>query len=181
MRRHKLLLLASLPLLMTSCLGDDKENDYTEWKASNERYVAETAAKTVDGVPEYEKIAPAWAPNGYVLMKWHNNRLLTAQNLVPMDNSTIDIKYELRDIEDNLLDSSYASTAYGDSIYRTQPSGTVIGFHTGLTHMHVGDSVTMVMPYQSGYGSQSTGSVKPFSTLIFHVKLKSIYRYETPK
>lgn len=175
MKRH-FWILAALPLLTASCLKDNDDTDDTElWKSRNEQFITETAKDT-----QYEKITPAWAPNAYVLVKWHNDRSLTQKNLVPMDNSTVDVKYELRDIDDNLLDSSYASTAFGDSIYRTQPEGTVIGFHTALTHMHVGDSVTMVMPYQAGYGTQSVGKIKPFSTLIFHLKLKSVYRYEIP-
>lgn len=172
--------LAALPMLFaTSCL-DDNETDYAEWKEKNEKYVTLCADSTVGGVKIYEKVTPAWAPNAFVLMKWHNNRLLTASNLMPLDNSTVDIKYRLRNIEGTVLDSSYTSTTYGDSIYRTQPNTNVIGFWTGLTNMHVGDSVTMVVPYQAGYGSASQGSILPFSTLIFDVKLKSIYRYETP-
>ncbi|MDE7190513.1 MAG: FKBP-type peptidyl-prolyl cis-trans isomerase, partial [Muribaculaceae bacterium] len=101
-------------------------------------------------------------------------------NLMPLDNSTVDVKYCLRNIEGTVIESSYSTTTYGDSIYRTQPNANVIGFWTGLTNMHVGDSVTMVIPYQAGYGSASQRALLPFSTLIFDVKLKSIYRYETP-
>ena len=49
--------------------------------------------------------------------------------------------------------------------------------------MHVGDSAQIVIPYQQAYGS--TGSmrngiyvIKPFSTLVFNLKLVDIPYYE---
>ena len=38
----------------------------------------------------------------------------------------------------------------------------------------------MILPYQSGYGNYSSGSVLPYSDLIYHVKLVSVKAYERP-
>ena len=54
----------------------------------------------------------------------------------------------------------------------------VEGWLIALTHMHVGDSCTVVIPYQQGYGStKKTDVLVPFSTLVFGMKLVDIYKY----
>lgn len=167
-------------ILLQSCLSAN-DVDYTDWKKENNEYFLNCQQqKDEDGNPVYEQIVPSWAPATSVLIRWHNDRSLTANNLVPLDNSTVDVKYQVEDIEGNLIQNSYSSTTYGDSIYRSKPSQNIIGFHCALTHMHVGDSVTMIIPASAGYGQQSSGSVKPYSTLVYHVKLKSIPAFEIP-
>lgn len=164
---------------LSSCLGDnDNSYDYKEWIQQNETYLAEKEAATdANGNKLFEKIVPTWCPGVYVLAQWHNDRSLTASNLVPMDNSTCDVIYECSYVNDTELDSSYKNTTNGDSIYRCKPSDNIVGFWTMLTNMHVGDSVTCVIPMNAAYGASST-SVVPYSTLVYHMKLKAIHAYE---
>ncbi|MDE7096656.1 MAG: FKBP-type peptidyl-prolyl cis-trans isomerase, partial [Muribaculaceae bacterium] len=167
---------------LASCLGDDnKKVDYSEWINLNETYLIQVE-DSVDsaGNKVFEKITPVWAPGTgvYVLAQWHNDRSLTASNLSPMDNSTVDVIYECSYVNGVVLDSSYKNTTYGDSIYRCKPSDNIVGFWTMLTEMHVGDSVTCVIPTTAAYGNTST-SVIPYSALVYKMKLKSIYAYET--
>lgn len=164
---------------LAGCFHDDEPTDYTEWKATNEKYLAEKEAETVNGAKVYERIVPSWCPGVYTLAQWHNDRSLTAGNLVPMDNSTVDVIYEGKYVDGTVFDNSYKNTKDGDSIYRCKPSDNIVGFWSVLTRMHVGDSVTCVIPSDAGYGVQSS-SILPYSTLIFHIKLKSIYKYELP-
>ena len=156
---------------LPSCLDSDVEN-YDEWKKQNEEYIA-----SID-LNEYERYVPVWAPEHAIYMKWHNDRTLTAGNLMPISTSTVRVKYELEDIKGNKLQNSYK--ANGDSIYESQVHTNILGFWAALTNMHVGDSVTMILPYQSGYGNYSSGSVLPYSDLIYHVKLVSVKAYERP-
>ncbi len=173
MTTTKTLIIALLPLALTSCLGDDDNSvDYQEWIEQNEKYLSEKEAD-----PSFEKIVPSWCPGVYILAKWHNDRSLTAGNLVPMDNSTVDVIYQCEYVNDVVLDSSYKNTADGDSIYRCKPLDNIVGFWAMLTNMHVGDSVTCVIPSNAGYGALSS-SVVPYSTLIYHMKLKAIHSYE---
>lgn len=155
-----------------SCLKSEHE-DYEQWRHLNDEYLA-TLNRS-----EYQLIIPDWAPQNSVYIKWHNDRSLTASNLVPMSTSTVDIKYELEDIEGTKYENTYSRT---DSTYTTQPNGNVTGMLIALTTMHVGDSVTLVVPYSSGYGSGtgSSGTLKPYTNLIFHMKLKGIKAYERP-
>lgn len=175
-----LMAILMAPVMLTSCLGDDSNTvDYTEWIEENEAYLSKIEAETNDdGTLAYEKIVPKWCPGVYVLAKWHNDRSLTAGNLVPMDNSTVDVIYQCEYVNEYVLDSSYNNTTWGDSIYRCQPLSNIVGFWTMLTNMHVGDSVTCVIPMNAAYGANSSSSVIPYSTLIYHMKLKNIHAYE---
>lgn len=169
------LAVALLPL-MASCLKDDPYETYEEWRVENTAYFDSIER----GIPAngFEKVAPKWDPASAILMKWHNNRALTAGNLMPLDNSTVDVKYLLTNVKGDTIDSSYKLTANGDSIFRCQPTALITGFWIALTNMHVGDSVTTVIPWQAGYGAGGSGNILPYSTLIFQIKLDSIVALE---
>lgn len=162
---------------LTSCFNDDDDEKYDkkEWTGRNEAYVAE-AERSGD----YITLTPPWAPEAISLVKWHNDRSLTEKNLSPLDNSLCDVKYECSDIDGKLIDSSYKNTVYGDSIYRSRPSSNVTGFWYLVTQMHVGDSVTAILPAISAYGNVAYGEIKPNTTLIYKIKLVGIPAYEIP-
>lgn len=163
---------------MNGCLGDDDSSlDYAEWRTRNDEYVTRMEALTENGEKVYTKVVPDWAPGNSVLIKWHNDRSLTQNNLYPLSNSTVNIKYEMEDIDGNALGNSYSAT---DSIYQSRPNNNIVGMWAAMTQMHVGDSVTMVIPYASAYGATGRGSILPFTTLIYHVKMKEIVKYELP-
>lgn len=156
--------------LCSSCLHGEQD-DYEEWRQLNDAYISRIDLNV------YEKIVPDWAPQNSVYIQWHNDRSLTANNLVPMSNSTVMLKYELEDINGTKIENSYSKQ---DSVYISQPNQNVMGMMIAMTHMHVGDSVTMIIPYPSGYGSEYRNSMKPYTNLIFHAKLKGIKAYEKP-
>ena len=167
-------------IMLTSCFddGDSTSEKYKDWREKNENYVMEALAMTSeDGTPFYEKIIPSWAPNTFVLVHWHNDRALTEKNLSPMDNSTVSITYRLLNIEGEELSNSFANP---DSLYTSKPSNNIIGVWAAMTNMHVGDSVTMVIPSEAGYGDLLKGDIPPYSTLVYNVKLKAIPAYEVP-
>lgn len=157
---------------LTSCLKGESD-DYEAWREQNDAYIASIDTK------EYELVVPDWAPRNSVYIKWHNDRALTADNLVAMSNSTVELKYEVEDIEGTMIDNSYSATT-GDSLYVKQPNNTVVGFWIALTTMHVGDSATLIIPYASGYGAGMNNNVRPYTNLIYRVKIKGIRAYEKP-
>ena len=164
---------------LTACFDDAESTaeKYKDWRELNEKYVQNEEARTENGKPYYTRITPTWAPNAYVLVHWHNDRSLTQNNLSPMDNSTVQITYELFDIDGNRISDSFAKA---DSIYTSRPNQNIIGMWAAMTHMNVGDSVTMVIPSQAGYGEIPNGDIKPYSTLVYNVKMKAITAYEIP-
>lgn len=161
-----------LALPFCSCLKGEAD-EYESWKALNNEYVANLDKS------EYTEVIPDWAPQNSVYIKWHNDRSKTANNLVAMSTSTVDMKYELEDIEGNSLGNSY-SAASGDSVYQSKPNSNIVGMWIAMTTMHVGDSATLVIPYPSAYGAAKTGSIKSYSTLIYRVKIKDVKAFEKP-
>lgn len=172
MMKKILIALSALFAAVTfqSCLESDVE-DYSDWRAQNDLYL-----DTLD-TSAYTKVSPDWAPYHYIYMKWHNDRALTRDSLMPLSTSNVSVKYELCNIDSTFTQTSYKSN--GDSLYTAVVNNNIIGFQIGLLNMHVGDSVTMIIPYNSGYGSQST-SMRPYSNLIYRVKMVKILDWEKP-
>lgn len=171
-------ILPLLALVMTGCLKDDPANEYADWRAQNDSYIQSMENEVASGKSEYIRLSPEWAPQNCVYIKWHNDRSLTAKNLSPLSNSTVDITYAMENINGTSLGDSFSSTIWGDSIYRSQPNKNIAGMWIAMLNMHVGDSVTMVIPYLSGYGAREMGKITPYSNLIYHVKMKAIPKYE---
>lgn len=166
-------------LFAGACSGDSTWDLYEEWREANDEFYNEQLTLTDDdGSLFYSLLAPSWYPTSGVLIHYFNDRSETEGNLSPLVTSTVDVKYIGRLYNDEPFDSSYTNTTYGDSIFRTQPSGTIAGWQIALTDMRVGDSARVVVPYMQGYETSTTGSILPYSTLVFDIKLVDIYRYE---
>ena len=155
-------------LLLPSCLGnnDNISKDYTEWYTINQEYIDSCELVMENGSLAYERVVPNWDQSVFVLMRWYNDRSETVNLLTPLSNSTITVKYTLTNIAGDTLDSS--------SSFECQPNNMITGFWTAVTHMHEKDTITAVIPYDAGYGSYGSGSVLPYSTLIFGIRLDSI-------
>ena len=48
------------------------------------------------------------------------------------------------------------------------------GWRTALPEMSVGSRCEVVIPFNLGYGAKGAGAIKPFSTLIFDIRLIAI-------
>lgn len=165
-----LLGMAALALL-PSCLKSEVD-EYDAWREVNDHYL-----DTLD-TSGYTKIVPAWAPYHYVYMKWYNDRAETVNNLVPIHSSTVNTYYTLYNIAGDTIQSTMTNGV--QSVFQTAVSNTVVGFQIALTNMHVGDSVRVIIPYNAGYGSSVSNSMKPYTNLIYDLKLLSIPAYEKP-
>lgn len=174
---------AAVSLLLLGLGACKDKNEVTEsdeeWRELNDSYVNALDKRIAAGTEtEFEKLSAEWAPWQNVYVKWHNDRTLTQDNLSPLETSTVNIKYQFENIKGEDLGNSYSQTAYGDSIYQSKPNENIMGMWIAMLNMHVGDSVTMVIPYNAGYGSRQVGEIRPFSTLIYHVKMKGIPYYQ---
>ena len=166
-------------LTLSSCL-DDNEVDYTQWRADNEKFITDAEAETKDGVKVYTRLTPPWAPSTFVLATWLNDRSENADELIPLDNSLVHVKYALDDINGNRISDSYSNKTYGDGIYQTRPNQNIFGFWYVLTRMRKGDHVKCVMPATAAYGDVTYGSIPPYSTLVYDIELVDIKAYEVP-
>jgi FKBP-type peptidyl-prolyl cis-trans isomerase FklB len=155
---------------LESCLNSI-EDEYKDWRLSNDSWYQQQLNSG-----QYTLLTAPWDPSATTLIRWHNDTMLTKDNLKPLITSTVDAKYYLRLYDGTPVDSSYTAT---DSIYRSIVNQNVEGWMIALTRMHVGDSCTIVIPYQQGYGSVKRSNVLlPYSNLIFDVKLVDIYKYK---
>ena len=179
-KKSLICLIPATVAALSSCSFDDNNDStweqYAEWRQINEQWLDEQASLTgPDGKPLYTKVVPAWNENAYVLMHWYNDTMVTKDNLRPLYTSTIDVKYIGRLYNDEPFDSSYLNTQPADSIYRCLVSTNIPGWVIAMERMHVGDSVSLLIPYAQGYGSSSAGSlIKPYSALQFDIKLVDI-------
>ena len=170
-------LLGAASLALSSCIKDEVEDKYKDWRRANNDWFNEQMSNT----SYYTTVTAPWDPNGKVLMHWYNDTMLTCANLKPLYSSTVDVKYRGMLYDATPFDSSYLNTKPALGIARLQvgSASLIEGWSLGLMQMHVGDSCRIVVPYTMGYGSYSQGKViKPFSTLIFDIKLQDIYAYE---
>lgn len=177
-KRFVYFLTALAAVVMVSCGDDDDSNtwdDYADYREANVAYIdAQAALKDADGKPLYTRVVPAWNKDAYVLMRWFNDTTATASNLRPLYTSTIDVKYYGRNYQDEPFDSSYLSLTPADSVTRFSLTGVISGWAIAMERMHVGDSVEVIVPYSQGYGSSSTGKIKPYSTLKFNIRLVNV-------
>ena len=160
--------------MLNSCLGKTVEDEYKNWRQSTDEWFQKQMASG-----QYTTLTANWDPSAKALIRWHNDTMLTKGNLKPLITSTVDVKYKLTLYDGTAVDSSYLSSSPADSIYRSMVNQNVEGWMIALTHMHVGDSCTVIIPYQQGYGStKRSDDLLPYSNLIFSMKLVDIYRYK---
>ena len=83
----------------------------------------------------------------------------------------------------SLITVQYTGTLIGgkkfDATQQGRPatfklSELILGWRTALKEMPVGSRWEIVIPFNLGYGSRPTGIIKPYSTLIFDVRLIAI-------
>ena len=160
--------------MLSSCLGKAVEDEYKDWRESNDTWFSQQVASG-----QYTMLTASWDPSARTLIRWHNDTMLTKDHLKPLITSTIDVKYKLRRYDGVAIDSSYYMVSPADSIYRSILNQNVEGWMIALTHMHVGDSCTIVIPYHQGYGStKRSDDLLPYTNLIFDLKLVDIYKYK---
>ena len=159
--------------MLDSCLGKSVEDEYKDWREKNDAWFQQQISSG-----QYTLLTAPWDPSARALIRWHNDTMLTKDNLKPLITSTTDVKYRLTLYDGTPVDSSYYLTSPADSIYRSVVNQNVEGWMIALTHMHVGDSCTVIIPYQQGYGStKKSDDLVPYSNLIFNMKLVDIYKY----
>lgn len=179
-----LLALATLTVVATSCFKDDDpiNGKYADWRKANEAWLLEQT-NLIDqktGHNYYTPITAPWDNNAKVYIHWFNDTMETKDNLKPLYTSQVDVKYKVTLYDGTPVDSSSLRTSPAPGVYRTRlNSGVIEGWPIAISRMHVGDTCRVLLPHNVAYGSTGSGNlVKPFSTLIFYIKLMDIPKYE---
>ena len=131
------------------------EKKYADNKAAGEKFLAEN--KTKEGVKTTESGLQ------YKVIK-------EGKGAIPTETSTVKVNYKGTLIDGTEFDSSYK---------RNEPASfranqVIKGWTEALTMMPIGSKWELYIPQELAYGSQDTGTIPPFSTLIFEVELLSI-------
>lgn len=163
------LLFALSIAVLSSCMKDNNSaNQYSEWGRINTQAFNDSLNLVDDnGIPVYTQITPRWDPSFSVLLRWHEGGEYT-DDIHPLSTSTCRVRYTLKNIDNEILDSSTS--------YVCVPKNMVTGFMAALMQMSVNDTVTAIIPAKAGYGDFGSGSVLPYSTLVFGIRLLSIDR-----
>ena len=134
---------------------------YGENKAAGEKFLEENKAKegvvTTESGLQYKVITEG-------------------KGQVPTNTDKVKVHYKGTLIDGTEFDSSYSRK---DKDGNPQPSTfranqVIKGWTEALTLMPVGSKWELYIPQELAYGSQDTGTIPPFSTLIFEVELLSI-------
>lgn len=173
MKKFILIIIATLTVLpaMVSCLKDNEDwKAYEELYNNNENWLNEQIAKKdANGNPYFTKLVADWDSQTVVYIHYHNDTMLTKDNYRPYLTSTIEVKYRGQLYNGAVFDSTAV-----DSTYRTQLTKVIPGWQLAMFNTHVGDSVQIMVPYAAGYGTTGSGSIPPYSNLLFDIKLVSI-------
>lgn len=129
---------------------------YADNKAEGEKFLAEN--KTKEGV--------VTTPSGL------QYKIITeGKGEIPADTCKVKVNYKGTLIDGTEFDSSYKRNE--PTTFRANQ--VIKGWTEALTMMPVGSKWELYIPQELAYGSRETsGQIKPFSTLIFEVELVSI-------
>ena len=131
---------------------------YAANKEAGEKFLA--ANKTKEGVKEL--------PGGvqYKVIKEGNGPL-------PADTARVMVSYEGRTIDGKVFDSSDKNNDHKP--IQITVKDMIPGWIDALTHMPVGSEWEIYVPQEKAYGAREAGEdIKPYSALIFKLKLVSI-------
>ncbi len=164
-----------LPLLlgMSACKSDSEQlwDDYSSWRDANNAWLTEQVA-----TGKYETVVPQWNSGIKVYRRWLSDRDTTVGHLSPLYTSTVKVSYTGWLYDGTKFDSTFKNAT--DTTATLKMNSLVLGWIAGMEDARVGDKMELIVPYDAAYGSGATGSIKPFSTLRFEIKLEDIPKYE---
>ena len=131
------------------------ESKYADWKNQNEEFLISNKGK--------EGIQTTASGLQYRIVK-------EGKGQVPTATQSVKVHYKGTLIDGTQFDSSYDRKE--PTTFRANQ--VIKGWTEALTMMPVGSKWGLFIPQELAYGSRETGSIKPFSTLIFEVELISI-------
>ena len=149
----RLIYSAFVLLTLTFVLSSCDEDKYLEWKYLNETWLEQ--------YKEQHKNDPDFfqTESGLCYRVIHQGATRR-----PNSSSIIYVRYKGELITGKVFDET-------DETVRFQLSSLVPGWFEGVTKMNVGGRYIFYIPYELAYGEDGSGSIPPYSTLIFDITL----------
>lgn len=179
--------------LITSCLFSacdetSEVNEYADWRNRNQRFVDSIAAVAEENADGNWRIYKSYTlppdnPNDLTVVKDVNNYVYChieengTGTASPIYTDSIRASYRVWLINDILIDQSFRGE-FNPAISvpsKFAMSSTIIGWTTALQQMRTGDSWTIYIPYELGYGKRQSGDVPGYSALKYWVNLAGVY------
>ena len=179
--------------LITSCLFSacdetSEVNEYADWRNRNQRFVDSIAAVAEENADGNWRIYKSYTlppdnPNDLTVVKDVNNYVYChieengTGTASPIYTDSIRASYRVWLINDILIDQSFRGE-FNPAISvpsKFSMSSTIIGWTTALQQMRTGDSWTIYIPYELGYGKSQSGEVPGYSALKYWVNLAGVY------
>lgn len=170
-----------------SCSTDDNSTGIDEeWKAYNEQQIADLVKEINAGTSEYQtRESESKAASIYFryiddyddeITKTISTKITDTET--PYYTDSVAYRCEGTFLWNDGTEHIFQSDNNG-SISRARVSSHIDGFTTMLQHMHKGEQVEVIMPYQLGYGtsgliSGTTTIVPAYTTLKFKIYLIDI-------
>lgn len=88
----------------------------------------------------------------------------------PTKRSIVMVYYRGTLMDGTVFDENFGQP-YPEAIRLTE---VIEGWREALPFMNVGDSFTIYIPYELGYGNRKSGKIPAFSSLVFDVELLGI-------
>ena len=173
---------------LSSCSEEDaEEEEFGNWKARNEQFLASVATDSMQSGGSWERYkmysldqTAEGAVTDYVYVKklGHDGESTVKPNFT----DSVRVIYQGRLIPSASYSDGYIfdGTVYGNYSVKTAytskhlVSGMVDGYATALQHMTVGDHWRIYIPSELGYGTSENGTVPGYSVLIFEVTLLDV-------
>jgi FKBP-type peptidyl-prolyl cis-trans isomerase FklB len=171
-------------LLLTACSESaEEEEEFVNWSARNEQYLATVANDSMQqsGWQRFKKYSLDPSTTGkvgdYVYVKVIEQGNSTTK---PAYTDSVRVMYQGRLIPSKTYPQGYIfdGTVHGTfslatgSTAKMKVANTIDGFSTALQHMSVGDYWRVYIPWELGYGTSGSGSTIPgYSVLVFDLAL----------
>jgi FKBP-type peptidyl-prolyl cis-trans isomerase len=155
----------AVAISFATCNKDEKENDI--WREANEADYRKISVNSA-----YQELKTASGPSGifYKVIKSGTG------NEYPLQTSSVKVLYQGSYYTGDVFDAGSSKNGISKEFLLTG-NYCVRGFSYTLQNMVVGDKWEVYIPYNLGYGSTSSGSLKAYSNLIFEIELLEINQY----
>jgi FKBP-type peptidyl-prolyl cis-trans isomerase len=152
-------------LPFTACNKDDKETDI--WREANEADYRKISVN-----PAYQELKTASGPSGifYKVIKSGTG------DEFPLQTSSVKVLYKGSYYNETVFDAGSSKNEIPVEFLLTG-NYCIRGFSFALQNMVIGDKWEIYIPYNLGYGSTSSSTMKAYSNLIFELELVEINQY----